>query len=196
MAEGNNNNNHINPPPPQSVPGVVLYHEDPAIDERIRQVRRLHEGGVDVDTIAKAVGRSKGHTYAYLRQIRMARLAYIEAFPEEFACDTQALHSAILERHDLDALLRQEITKLQGDPNPSNRVGVFKLVMRNLRETEELAGLLIQRIEHGGEIQVKDQIKTLLDSASEQVREDYLDALSAVIASAQHAATAQQPDSK
>lgn len=192
MAENSskrNNNTHLNPPPEQTVHGVILYHTDPQIDNRIRQVRTLREAGYDVDVIAQTIERSQWSTYAYLRQIRLARLAYIKAFPEDFDSGVEALRGTLLERKDLDAMLRRELTKLQDDRNPSNRVGVYKLIMRNMRETEELAGLLIQRFEHGGEVTVKEELKHLLDQAPTPVREAYLDALSAVIAAAEQ----QQP---
>ena len=193
MAEkSKRKHSHLNPPPPQTVPGVIIYHSDPDVDGRIREVRILREAGTDVDTIAQAVGRSKGHVLHYLRQIRLARVAYIAAFPEDFDSGVESLQQALLERKDFDDMLRRELVKLQSDPNPSNRVGVYKLIMRNMRESEELAGLLIQRIEHGGEVAVKEEIKGLLDQVPAPVREAYLDAISAVIAAAEQTAT-QQP---
>lgn len=188
-----NNNNGLKPPPPQTLHGVILYHPDPDMDDRIRQVRTLRERGYDVDTICQVADRGRASVFTYLRQIKLARDAYIQAFPEDFDGEVAALQQAILRRSELDALLRRELTKLQDDANPSNRVGMFKLVMRNMRESEELSGLLVQRIEHGGEVAVKDQIKGLLDGSPAPVREAYLDALSAVIAAAEHIATPDQP---
>lgn len=194
MTENNarNNNSHLNPPPPQTVHGVIIYHPDPVIDNRIRQVWALREAGYDVDVISEIVERSVWHTYAYLRQIRIARLAYIEAFPEDFDSGLEGLHCALLNRRDFDSMLRRELTKMVDDKNPSNRVGVYKLIMRNMREGEELGGLLIQRIEHGGEVAVKQQVRELLDRAPAPVREAYLDALSAVIAAAEETGPAKQ----
>lgn len=195
MAENNQPNNNANgvlkPPPPQTVPGVILYHSRPRLDEIIRTVCIYRESGFDVDTISKAIEKSQSSVFNYLRQIRLARSEYIATYPEEFGTGLENLPVAIAERKALDDMLRRELNRLKDDSNPSNRVGMLKLVMRNMRETEELRGLLVERIEHAGEITVKDNIKGLLDEVPSPVREGYLDALSAVIAAAERRATDQ-----
>lgn len=170
----------LKPPPPQSVPGVVLYHPDTKLDHRIRQVASLVEAGYDLDTICQSVERRPTQVKAYMRQIRRARLAYMEAYPEEFASGVEGLRAAILERRDFDALLRRELYS-QTTKNPSNRVGLLKIIMRNMRELEELVGLLVQRFEHSGSVGIKDELQNMLDSAPEPEREAYLDALTALI---------------
>lgn len=193
---GNSNSNHTNnaylkEPPEQTVPGIVLYHEDPAMDERIRQVATLAEGGYDLDTICQTVGRRATQVKTYFRQIRIARTMYIAAFPEEFDSGLDGLRMAIQERRDLDRLLRREYYHATQDANPSNRVGMLKLIMRNQRETEELIGLHIQRIQHSGDIGVKDEMHALLDLATPELREGYLDALAALVHAAEQAGEAQ-----
>lgn len=174
----------LKPPPPQTVRGVLIYHEDPQIDNRIRNVRMLREEyGYDISEICQAVEKGRAQVFVYLRQVETARLMYIEAFPDEFAGGTEAFVDAISQRREFDDLLRKELGSLESadNANPSNKVGILKLIMRNMRELEEMQGLLISRIEHGGEIAVKDSIKTLLDRAPEKVRDDYLNALEAVL---------------
>lgn len=180
-------------PPPQTVPGVVLYHENPALDNRCRDVRRLYEAGHDMDVICDAVERSRRSVMLYFRQIRKAQMAYIEAFPEEFDSGMQGLRRAIQERRQLSDMLRRELASI-GDTNASNKVGVYKLIMRNKRETEELTGLLISRIEHGGAIEVKDSIRSALDAAPPELREKFLDALTAIVSTAESSVTESHPD--
>jgi len=202
MAENDNagnkhiNNNYLKDPPQQTVPGVVLYHEKPEMDERIRQVATLIEGGYDLNTICQMVERGPTQVKTYFRQIRTARLMYIQAFPEEFDSGLAGLHMAIQERRDLDRLLRREYYHSTQDSNPSNRVGMLKLIMRNMRELEELTGLSVQRIEHRGEIGVKDDMRTLLDLAPPDLREGYLDALAALVHAAEQCGEAQSSDSE
>ena len=172
---------YLKPPPPQNVPGIILYHKNPLVDSRIRQVATLLlEGGYDLDTICSVVGRRPTQVKAYLRQIKMARQAYMEMHPEEFSADLQGLKAAILRRRDFDAFLRREYN--QQAQNPSNRVGLLKLIMRNMRELEELTGVLILRVEHSGSVSVKSEMQSLLDRAPEPEREAYLDALANLIA--------------
>ncbi len=176
-----NGNGNLKAPPPQEVHGVILYHSDPAIDDRIREVRSLREEyGFDVSYIAQAVRVSRAQAFAYLKQIRLARKAYMAAFPEDFISGMEAMVTAIEQRREMDTMLRRELGKSSGDNNPSNRVGLYKLIMRNMRELEELCGLLVNRIEHGGEIAIND-MKTALDQAPAPLREAYLDALAAVV---------------
>lgn len=158
------------------------------MDARIRQVVTLRQGGYDLDTICAGVDRGPTQVKAYFRQIRMARRAYIEAFPEEFASDMEGLHSAILGRRDFDRLLRREFHSKDQESNPSNRVGILKLVMRNMREIEELTGLLVQRIQHSGSVSMKSEMQALLDQAPEYVREEYLDALTTLVNAAESGA--------
>lgn len=186
MAEDSGKRN-LKPPPAQTIRGVIIYHEDPRIDDRIRQVAQLREEyGFDIASIAQAIEIGRSQCCAYLRQIQEARALYMAAFPDEFEAGPAALQRRIEERHRLDRMLRNELGALDQD-HASNRVGVFKLLMRNLREFEELLGLHISRIEHGGEIAVKDSIKAVLDQVPEPIREGYLDALAAVIAAAESA---------
>jgi len=179
------NNSWLKKPPDQTVPGVILYHEDPGMDERIRQVATLAEGGYDLSTICQTVKRRPTQVKTYFRQIRLARQMYIVAFPEEFDSGLEGLQSAIQERRDLDRMLRREYYNATQDKNPSNRVGMLKLIMRNTRETEELIGLHVQRIEHSGSVGVKDEMRTLLDLAPPELREGYLDALAALVHAAE-----------
>ena len=196
MAENQHtNNNYLKDPPEQTVPGVVLYHEDPQMDERIRQVATLAEGGYDLNTICETVKRGPTQVKTYFRQIRTARLMYIAAFPEEFDSGLAGLHMAIQDRRDFARLLRREYYHSTEGNNPSNRVGMLKLIMRNMREVEELTGLTVQRIEHSGEIGVKDDMRTLLDLAPPELREEYLDALAALVHAAE-CGEAQSSDSE
>ena len=41
-------------PPAQTIRGVIIYHEDAALDDRTRQIKLLRDRGFDIDTIAKA----------------------------------------------------------------------------------------------------------------------------------------------
>lgn len=177
--------NYLKDPPEQTVPGVVLYHPDADMDARIRQVAILVEGGYDLDTICQTVERSPTQVKTYFRQIRIARLMYIQAFPEEFDSGLDGLHIAIQDRRDLDRLLRREYYHATQDSNPSNKVGMLKLIMENQRQIEELTGLTVQRIEHSGTVGVKDEMRTLLDQAPPTLRERYLDALSALVHAAE-----------
>jgi hypothetical protein len=182
-------------PPPQTVPGVVLYHEDQTLDDRIRQVAMLIEGGYELDTICQTIERRPTQVKAYMRQIRLARQAYIQAYPEEFQSGLEGLHAAIMGRHDFDGLLRREYHSADHKSNPSNRVGLLKLIMRNMRELEELSGLLVQRFEHSGSVGVKNEMQALLDQAPEEVREEYLDALTTLVAAAE-AQSIQSPNAE
>lgn len=195
MPEKKPRHKYILPPPPQTVPGVILYHPDPQLDARIREVATLREGGYDLDTICQVVKRGPTQIKAYFRQIHKARLAYMETFPEEFATGMEGLRTAILERHDFDALLRREYHRQEPGTNPSNRVGMLKIIMRNMRELEELSGLLVQRFEHSGQVGVKNEMQGLLDDAPEHVREEYLDALTALVDTAEKSRPAQPTDS-
>lgn len=186
---------YILPPPPQTVPGVVLYHPDPQMDARIREVASLREGGYELDTICKVIKRGSTQIKAYFRQIHKARLAYMAAFPEEFSTGMEGLRTAILGRCDFDALLRREYHSKDQGGNPSNRVGLLKIIMRNMRELEELRGLLVHRFEHSGSVGVKNEMQALLDEAPDAVREDYLDALTALVDAAEKSRPAQSTDS-
>jgi len=191
---GNNSNNHTNnkylkDPPEQTVPGVVLYHPDADMDARIRQVAILAEGGYDLDTICQTVERSSTQVKTYFKQIRIAKMMYIHAFPEEFDSGLDGLRLAIQERRDMDRLLRREYYHAGQDSNPSNKVGILKLILDNQRQIEELTGLSIQRIQHSGTVGVKDDMRTLLDQAPASLRERYLDALSALV----HATEQERP---
>jgi hypothetical protein len=171
-------------PPPQTIRGVIIYHDDPVLDQRIRRVRMLREEyGYDIAEICQGVEVGRAQVFAYLRQIQEARLMYIAAFPDEFTAGADALVEAISQRRALDEVLRKQLGALEAADNtsPSNKIGILKLVMRNMRELEELRGLLVSRVEHGGEIAVKDSVKAILDQVPEQVRDDYLDALQAVL---------------
>lgn len=190
------NSGKLKPPPPQTVPGVVLYHPKKGLDEVIRLVCQYRESGYDVDTIAKAVSKSQSSIFNYLRQIRLARADYIATYPEEFGTGLEHLPAAVAERKMLDELLRRELSKLDTDTNPSNKVGMLKLVMRNMRETEELRGFLVERIEHAGAITVKDDLKQLLDESPKPLREAYLDVLVAIVAAAEDRAADQPPNSE
>lgn len=183
------NNNYLKDPPEQTVPGVVLYHPDADMDARIRQVATLVEGGYDLDTIAQTVKRSTTQVKTYFRQIRIARMMYIHAFPEEFDSGLDGLRMAIQDRRDMDRLLRREFYHADQDKNPSNKVGMLKLILENQRQIEELTGLSVQRIEHSGTVGVKDDMRILLDQAPAMLRERYLDALSALV----HAAEGERP---
>lgn len=195
-ANQHTNNSYLKAPPEQTVPGVVLYHEDPQLDERIRQVATLAEGGYDLNTICETVDRRPTQVKTYFKQIRIARQMYIAAFPEEFDSGLTGLHMAIQERRDLDRLLRREYYNATQDTNPSNRVGMLKLIMRNMRELEELTGLHVQLIKHSGEIGVKDEMRTLLDLAPPELREGYLDALAALVHAAEQSGEAQPPNAE
>lgn len=187
MAEDGKRRN-LKEPPPQTIRGVIIYHEDPAIDDRIRQVAQLREEyGFDIASIAAAIEIGRSQCCAYLRQIQEARALYMAAFPDEFEAGPATLQRRIQERYRLDTTLRNQLAALDKDVNPSNRIGILKLVMRNMREFEELLGLHISRIEHAGEIAVKDSIKAVLDQVPEPIREEYLDALNAVLAAAESA---------
>jgi hypothetical protein len=182
-------------PPPQTIRGVILYHRNGTVDAKIRRVRELREDwGFPVETIQQAVSISRGQLYHYLRQIEKARLAYMRAFPDEFSAGVEGLHSAIYKRETLETSLRKELAALKEDVNPSNRVGLYKLLMRNMRELEELRGLLIEHVEHGGEIEVKDHVLGLLESVPEDVRNRYLDAVEQVVATGRPAGRPIRPD--
>jgi len=185
----NNNHNYLREPPEQTVPGVILYHPDTEMDARIRQVAILAEGGYDLDTICKTVGRSTSQVKTYFRQIRIAKMAYIHAYPEEFDSGLEGLRLAIQDRRALDSLLRREFYHAAHDTNPSNKVGVLKLIMENMRQIEELTGLTVQRIQHSGTVSVRDEMHNLLDQAPLELREGYLDALSALVHAAEAGAT-------
>lgn len=175
---------NLRPPPPQTVRGVIIYHEDSQIDDRIRQVRMLREEYCyDIGEICQGVEIGRSQVFAYLKQINEARLMYIKAFPDEFSAGLDALIEALRRRQVLDEMLRKEFGNLEvaQNANPSNKIGILKLIMRNMRELEELRGLLFTRVEHGGEVAVKDSIKAILDQVPEQVRNGYLDALQAVL---------------
>jgi hypothetical protein len=172
----------LKPPPPQDVAGVILYHERTQIDDRIREVKRLHDCGHDVSAIQQEIGVSRRQTFNYLRQIDLATKAYVIAFPHEFSRDVEALKKAIFRRRDLDRMLRRELAT---DPNLSKDIAIYKLVLQNLRELEELLGLRVKRIEHQGELTVKDSIQALLDKAPAVVRDQYLDALDSLLATAE-----------
>jgi hypothetical protein len=170
-------------PPPQTIRGVILYHRNGTVDSKIRRVRELREDwGFPVEVIAQTLEISRAQLYYYLRQIEKARLAYMRAWPDEFTAGVEGLQSAIYKRETLEASLRKELASLRDDVNPSNRVGLYKLLMRNMRELEELRGLLVEHVEHGGEIEVKDHVLGLLESVPEDVRNRYLDAIEQVVA--------------
>lgn len=176
---------NLRDPPAQTIQGIILYHDDPVLDARIRQVRMLREDyGYDVGEIAAAIEVGQGQVYAYLQQIQEARTLYIAAFPEEFEGGTEGLKQAIAERRAFDELLRRELSALQNAKNPSDRVGMLKVIMRNMRELEELRGLLIQKVEHAGEVAVKDSLAAALETVPDHVREEYIHALESVIAAA------------
>jgi len=183
-------NNYLKDPPEQTVPGVVLYHPDPKMDARIREVATLVEGGYDLDTICETVKRSRTQVKTYFKQIRLARMMYIHAFPEEFDSGLDSLRLAIQNRRDLDRLLRREYYHTT-EGNPSNRVGILKLIITNLGGIEDLIGLTIQRVQHSGTVEIKDEMRTLLDQVPAELRERYLDALSALV----HAAEQRRPAS-
>jgi len=175
----------LKPPPPQNVQGVIIYHETPEIDGRIREVKRLRDCGYDLSTIQREIDVGRRSLFYYLQQIALARQAYIAAFPGEFGSDVEALKMAIFERKSLDRMLRRELAGLGKDPHPSNKVAIFKLILQNLRELEDLAGLRVRRIEHQGEIAVKETLVAVLDKVPAEVREEYLAALEAVLAAAE-----------
>jgi len=175
----------LKPPPPQDTQGVIIYHESLKIDSRIREVKRLREMGYDLNAIQQEVGVGRRSVFYYLQQIALARQAYIAAFPGEFGSDVDALKMAIFERKSLDRMLRRELAGLGKDPQPSNTVAIFKLILRNLRELEDLTGLRVKRIEHQGEIAVKEALVAVLDKVPADVREEYLAALEAVLAAAE-----------
>lgn len=179
----------LKPPPPQTSRGVIIYHEDPGIDTRIREVAQLREEyGYDISTIARSIEIGRSQCCAYLRQIQLARQLYMAAFPEDFEAGLIALQRRIEERYRLDTMLRNELGEMRVQPaNRSNRVGVFKLLMRNMRELEELLGLLVSKVEHAGEIGVRDSMAMVLDQVPSHIREEYLDALNAVLAAAETA---------
>lgn len=177
--------NYLKEPPEQTVPGVVLYHPDPRMDARIRQVAILLEGGYDLDTICQTVKRGRTQVKTYFRQIRIARLMYIHAFPEEFDSGLDSLRLAIQDRRDFDRFLRREFFHADRSNNASNKVGILKLIMANMQGLEELTGLTVQRIQHSGTVGVKDEMRTLLDQAPASLRERYLDALSALVHAAE-----------
>jgi len=175
----------LKPPPPQDAQGVIIYHENPKLDDRIREVKRLRDHGHDLSTIQEEIGVSRRSLFYYLQQIALGRQAYIAAFPEEFGGDVEAFKLAIFERKSLDRMLRRELAGLGKNPKPSNRVAIFKLILQNLRELEDLAGLRVRRIEHAGEIAVKETLVAVLDKVPAEIREEYLTALEAVIAAAE-----------
>jgi hypothetical protein len=173
-------------PPPQDIQGMIIYHETPELDDRIREIKRLRDCGYDLNTIQREIDVSRRSLFYYLQQIALARQAYIAAFPGEFGSDVEALKLAIFERKNLDRMLRRELAHSAKDPNPSNRVAMYKLILQNLREMEGLAGLRVRRIEHQGEIAVGDvPLAAVLDKVPAKVREEYLTALEAVLAAAE-----------
>jgi hypothetical protein len=172
-------------PPPQDTQGVIIYHENPELDNRIREVKRLRNRGHDLSTIQEEIGVSRRSLFYYLQQIALATQAYIAAFPGEFGSDVEALKMAIFERRQLNRTLRRELAGLGKDPKPSNKVAIFKLILKNLRELEDLAGLRVKKIEHQGEIAVKETLVAVLDKVPAEVRVEYLAALEAVLAAAE-----------
>lgn len=175
----------LKPPPPQSTQGVIIYHENPEIDSRIREVKRLRDHGHDLDAIQEEISMSRRALFYYFAQIALATQAYMVAFPHEFGSDVEALKLAIFERRQLDRTLRRELAGLGKDPKPSNKVAIFKLILQNLRELEDLAGLRVKRIEHAGEIAVKDSLAAVLEEVPADVRQEYIAALEAVLAAAE-----------
>lgn len=174
---------NLRAPPEQTIRGVILYHDDPVLDARIRQVRMLRDDyGYDVAEIAAALEVGQAQVYAYLQQIQLANQDYIAAFPDEFEGGAEGLKQAIAERRAFDELLRRELSALRDARNPSDRVGMLKVIMRNMRELEELRGLLIQKVEHAGEVAVKDSLAAALETVPDHVREEYIHALESVIA--------------
>lgn len=174
----------LNPPPVQTVQGVIIYHAKPQLDARIRAVKHLRDEGHDVNGIQITMGISRRSVFSYFKQIDLARIAYIQAFPAEFGADVEALKEAIMNRRDLDRQLRQELALLK-NADASCRVAIYKLLIQNLRCLEDLRGFRVARVMHGGEITVKDNIQSLLDSAPDAVRDQYLDALTHLIHTAE-----------
>jgi AcrR family transcriptional regulator len=172
-------------PPAQNTRGVIIYHENPELDDRIREVKRLRGRGYDLDAIQAEIGVSRRSLFYYFAQVALATQAYMTAFPSEFGSDVEALKLAILERRQLDRTLRRELAGLGKDPKPFNKVAIYKLVLQNLRELEDLAGLRVRRIEHAGEIAVKDSLAAVLEKVPADIRQEYIAALEAVIAAAE-----------
>jgi len=175
----------LKPPPAQHIKGVIIYHENPELDNRIRKLKRLRDHGHDLDAIQAEIGVSRRSLFYYLQQITLATQAYIAAFPGEFGSDIEALKMAIFERRQLNQTLRRELAGLGKNPRPSNKVAIFKLILKNLRELEDLAGLRVKRIEHAGEIAVKDTLAAVLDKVPADVRQEYIAVLEAVLVAAE-----------
>ena len=151
-------------PPAQTTQGRITYHDDPQIDGQIREVKHLQDQGYYLATIQKTVGVSRQRVLEYLRQIDLARKAYIEAFPAEFSSGTEAITLAIAKRWEFDRILRGELLGNLAGTDISYRRSIYRLILENQRAVEQLAGFHVARLVHTGEITIKSDIKALLDS--------------------------------
>jgi len=152
MIEERSNSNRLAAPPDQ-VSGVLVFHRDPDLDAKIRQVFRLiYEDGHTVDTVAKAIGKSKYQVYTYLRQIRETIHLYMQTFPDEFERSDAAISLAVQRRQALDRMMRAEL-RAMGEPGQAMRskVGLYRVLVENLKGVEELTGLHLQRVIHSDE---------------------------------------------
>jgi hypothetical protein len=143
-------NNALTPPPDQ-IAGVLIFHPNPEIDQKIRQVYTLvyEQGYIDLELVGEAVGIRLRQVYNYLEQIHQTILLYAQTYPEQFERTPEAIARAIHRRQDLDRLLHEE---LRAQPEPGqglrNKVGLFRVILDNVDGLERLSGLHVQHVAH------------------------------------------------